>query len=97
MPAPRALIRTQLLHVAVPEPDLARLQLHLFSDLEQRVPKGAYQSWIVERIREFFGWRALDLAPWADSPPGAYVVRGEPATIEALRKTLIELSLDTTP
>lgn len=96
MPAPRSLIRTQLLHISVPEPDLARLQLHLYSPLEQRVPKGAYQSWLVQRIREFFGWKALDLAPWADSPPGAFVLHGEPAAIEALRKTLTELSLDTT-
>lgn len=96
MPRQPNLIPSRLLHTSIPEPDLARLDLHLFSPLEGRVPKGAYQGWIVERIREFFGWKQLDLAPWADSPPGAFVLRGEPEAIRALEKTLIELSLDAT-
>lgn len=93
MPRQPNLIRPALLHVSLPETELARLQLHLYSEVEQRVPKSAYQVWILERIREFFGWKQLDLAPWADSPPGAFIVRGEPEAIRALEKTLNEMEI----
>ncbi len=93
MPRPPSLIPTRKLHTAIPEPDLARLELHLFSELEGRVPHAAYSSFFLERIREFFSWKALDLAPWADSPPGAFVVRGPAEAIRALEKTLTELEI----
>ena len=35
----------------------ARLDLYLFSDIEGRVPKGAYSQFLVQRINEFFQQR----------------------------------------
>lgn len=32
----------------------ARLDIHLFSDVEGRVPKGAYAAFFDQRLREFF-------------------------------------------
>lgn len=50
----------------------ARVTAHLFSDLEGRVPKGKIQEFFVARIREYFEWRRLDLAPFG-FPPGFFV------------------------
>ncbi len=94
MPRQPDLVRPVKLTTTLPEDIRARLDLHLFSELEQRVPKSAYQRFFVERINEFFGWRRLDLAPWTDSPPGAFIVAGTPEAIRALEKALIELSLE---
>lgn len=47
-------IRPSHLHVMIPEDLRARLDLYLWSNLEGRVPKGAYQKFISERIIEFF-------------------------------------------
>ena len=71
----------------------AKLKLHLWSDLEQRVPQGAYQSFAQERIVEFFSHKRLDLAPWCDSPPGAFVVSGPPEAIRRLEKALNEMEI----
>ncbi len=54
MPKPRNIIPTQLLNVAIPLPSHTRLTLHLYSELEQRVPHGAYSRFITERLDEFF-------------------------------------------
>lgn len=54
MPAPLKIDRPTLLHLSLPLSVRAKLDLHLYSNLEGRVPKGAYQQFIVERINEFF-------------------------------------------
>jgi hypothetical protein len=61
------------LHTAIPESLFALLTAHLYSPVEGRVPKGAYQSWLMGRIQEYFSWRKLDLAPYG-FPPGYFVV-----------------------
>ncbi len=38
----------------LPEDIKAKLDLYLFSELEGRVPKGKYQEFFIERIKEFF-------------------------------------------
>lgn len=48
------IVRSQSLHITLPEDIYARLQLHLYSDLQRRVPVGAYQKFITERVQEFF-------------------------------------------
>jgi len=72
MPRKPDVVRPTLLHVSLPEDVRARLDLALFSELEGRVPKGAYQRFFIERIQEFFGWRRLDLAPFG-FPQGFFV------------------------
>lgn len=42
------------LHTTIPEDLWTKLTLHLYSDVEGRVPKGAYQQFIIQRINEFF-------------------------------------------
>ena len=80
-------IRPIKLTTTIPEDIRAKLDLHLYSELEGRVPKGAYQQFLVSRIVEFFGSRSLDLGELAGLPTSA-VVRGSPAAIELLSQLL---------
>lgn len=57
MPRPFLIIRPIRLHITLPEDLLGRLNLHLWSDLEQRVPYGASSAFIETAIRQ-----ALDRA-----------------------------------
>ena len=75
-------------NVYLPESWRTKLDLILFSPVENRVPKGAYQRFFIERLGDFFESRALDLAPYVGSLPGERVIRGRPATIEALEQAL---------
>lgn len=58
--------------LTLPEDVVAKVDLFLFSDLEQRVPQGAYQAFYVARIKEFFDWQRLPLEPYG-FPPGFFV------------------------
>lgn len=64
----------------------AKLDLHLFSELEGRVPKGAYRSFFLERIAEFFMHKTLDLGAYGF--PQGFTVRGMPAVIDELEERL---------
>ncbi len=55
---PSKLIPSERLGVYIPQDLKARIDLHLFSDVEGRVPSGAYSKFAEERFREFF--RQLD-------------------------------------
>lgn len=76
------------LNVSLPEPWRVRLDLLLFSESEQRVPKGAYRQFFIERLADFFGTRELDLSPFLGSLPGERTIRGKPETVEALAALL---------
>jgi len=81
----RKTIRPERLTTTIPENYRARLDLYLYSESEGRIPKGAYQRWIVERIREFFETHNYDLANLIpNTQHGVYIVRGPPAALEAL-------------
>lgn len=54
MPNNYRIDRPTSLHISLPVSLRARLDLHLYSGLEGRIPKGAYQTFISERIREYF-------------------------------------------
>jgi hypothetical protein len=56
---PPSIIRPVRLSTTLPEDIRARLDLYLYSEVEGRVPLGAYQKFIIERIREFFDRRHL--------------------------------------
>jgi hypothetical protein len=74
------------LHITL-EPRLrTQLDLFLWSDLEQRVPQGAHQGWVSDRIKEFFSWRTLDLAPYG-FPPG-FFVRGPEEMLNQLKQRM---------
>ena len=50
----RKIIRPTRLETSLPEDIRAKLDLHLYSEVEGRVPFGAYQRFLIERIQEFF-------------------------------------------
>jgi hypothetical protein len=76
MARPCAAVPTEHLHVKLDAPLRAQLDLFLYSELEGRVPKGAYKGLIEGLLREFFGRHdaptptqlPLDLPP-LDLPP----------------------------
>jgi hypothetical protein len=76
------------IHLHLPAEIGTRLQLYLFSEVEGKVPYGAYQAFVTARLQEFFSGRLLDLAPWTGQPECANLVRGNQATIELLTALL---------
>lgn len=83
MPQPFKLDRPTYVRFKVPESVATRLRLILFSELEGRVPQGAYQKFFLERLNEFFNWRRVEVFP-------GMPVLGPPESIEALLTLLKE-------
>ena len=88
MPKRPNIIPSQQLNLALPLPVYTQLTAHLFSELENRVPHGAYSRFMVELIRGHFTAKHLDLAPFMNGDPGAFIVSGSPEAIAALERTL---------
>ena len=86
MPGRASLDPSVRLTTSLPESVRARLDLHLHSEVEGRVPRGAYQDFLVERIYEHFEWKILDLSSYG--LPEGYFVRGPEAMINALKEKL---------
>jgi len=86
MPRPRNLEPSIPLKLKLPESVRVRLDLHLFSPLEGRVPQGRYQEFFIDRIKEFFDWKRLDLAPFGFGI--GYYIAGPREMIEALERRL---------
>lgn len=84
MPRIRSIDRPVQLCLKLPESVYAQLTMHLFSPLEGRVPFGKYQEFFIERIREFFAARRLDLSPYGMSG----MVIGPQETIEMIEQKL---------
>jgi len=61
-----------------------RLDLILHSAVEQRVPKGAYQRFFLERLQEFFSTKAIDLSAELGLPPGQGIFKCRPEAHAAL-------------
>jgi hypothetical protein len=57
MPRRPNIIRPVRLITTFPEDIRTKLDLFLYSPIEGRVPKGAYQKFLIERIQEFFAAR----------------------------------------
>ena len=93
MPNPRKPIPSYHLSIAVPQEVAAQLKLHLYSEAEQRVPYAAQQRFIVQRMREFFEHRSLDLAPYLQGVPPGSAVRGPKEVVDALQLKLEEAFL----
>lgn len=75
-------------HLHLPASWRTRLDLVLFSPVEGRIPKGAYQRFFLDRLVEYFDTRALDLGPYLGSLPREHLVRARPATLEHLERLL---------
>jgi len=80
--------------VRLGEAEYTQLNEHLFSDHLDRVPYGAYKAFVEERIREFFGTREMDLAPYSREgiPSGLLTIRGTAEALAALKRMLEERS-----
>lgn len=85
---PSLIIPTRDLHVAVPLDVFTPLMLELHSELEGRVPYGAYSQFITSLLRSHFSSERLDLAPYVGSAPGSYIVSGTSEAITRLTDTL---------
>lgn len=81
-------VPSEQLNLALPLPVYTQLTTHLWSDLEQRVPHGAYSRFITDLLRLYFTEKRLDLAPYVGSEPGALIVNGSPQAIERLKSAL---------
>jgi hypothetical protein len=51
---PPNVLRPTKLTTNLPEDIRAKLDLHLFSPVEGRIPHGAYSKFLAERVKEFF-------------------------------------------
>lgn len=85
---PKNLIPSSTLNVALPQPLYLKLSAHLFSELEQRVPHGAYSRFLTNLLQAHFAHRVLDLAPYAGTQPGGMQVTGSPEAITLLQRLL---------
>lgn len=89
MPRPAKIVPSTPLFLRLPVDIRAKLDLVLFSEVEGCVPRGAYQEFFVERIKEFLTSESLDLAIFIPhTHPGTAVVRGRGETIEQLKRIL---------
>ena len=76
------------LNTKLPADVHAQLTLHLFSDVEGRVPHGAYQEFLVARIKEFFATKPFDLSPYTGLDPTTHTVTGTPIALATLKQLL---------
>lgn len=89
MPNPRKAIPSRILNVALERDDAAKMDLHLWSEAEQRVPYAARQKFLSGLIREYFGRKAVDLALYFPAlAPGSHVY-GSPDLMDHLEKILV--------
>jgi hypothetical protein len=84
MARPRNIVRPVSLRTTFPEDIRGRLDLYLWSDVENKVPQGAYQQFLISRIREFFEDASLDIGPWLAPVEPPMLIRGSPRAIDAL-------------
>ena len=84
MPRKPAIVPNTHIHTTLP-PNLAtKLELHLYSELEERVPRGAMQAFLVARIAEYFDRTTVDLAPYMNTLPNEVVISGHPHSVDKL-------------
>ena len=88
MPRKPEVDRPVPLYLMLPTSKRGRLDLFLFSELEGRVPKGAYQRFFLERMDEFFSRRQVDLAAFLNVQPGTATISATPEVIEMLLEKL---------
>ena len=76
MARPRSIEPLEYVRVRLDPQTKLKVDLWLNSDVEGRVPYGAYKGFFTLLIQRFFGEKDLDLAPFLGSEPGAYIIRG---------------------
>lgn len=86
MPRPRNIIPSVQIHLRLPAPLVERLQLVLWSELENRVPFGATQDLFTTLLRRYFDERQLDVSAWLGQPPDTSHITATPSTLDALSR-----------
>lgn len=79
---------TRSLHIHIEEPLAKLIDERLYSEAEQRVPKGAYQEFFTEASVKLLRLRPLDLSPYIGSIPMEHIVFAFEGSIEALKSLL---------
>jgi len=82
------IIPSKQLNVALPLPMYLQVSGHLYSELEGRVPHGAYSRFLLDRLQVYFAEQSVDLAPYVGSAPGTLQITGTPEAIAALKRVL---------
>ncbi len=54
MARPKKTIRTIFKNIGLPEDLVAKLELHLYSEVEGRIPLGAQQEFFTKLLRDYF-------------------------------------------
>lgn len=54
MSRPKKTVRTIFKNIGIPEDLVAKLELHLYSDVEGRIPLGAQQEFFTQLLRDYF-------------------------------------------
>lgn len=86
MARPQHIDRPVTLHITLPATTRAKLDLFLFSEVEGRVPHGAYAAFLRDRIEEYLGNARLDLGLYGF--PAGYWTQGPKEMIELLKVRL---------
>jgi len=87
MPRLKQVIPKVHLHIKIDADLRAKLDKAVWSELEQRIPAGALQRFIEERLREYFSFQKLEIGNYLI---GGTTIYGNAATLELLREILIE-------
>lgn len=72
--------------LSIPESLRAWLEVHLWSDVDGRVPAGAYTRFLQARIEEYQTWKDLDLHPLGF--PQGFFIRGPEEMVKELEAKL---------
>ena len=83
MGRPPLVDRPRKLTLHLTESVLAQLDLLLISDVDGKVPQGAYKTFFEARIREYLKQRPLPLEPYGF--PQGYFVTGPTEMVEAVK------------
>lgn len=57
MPRPKQTVKSAFRNIALPEPLADRLDLELYSELEGRIPTGAYKLFFTNLLEQYFEQR----------------------------------------
>lgn len=87
MPRPRQVTPKVHLHIKIDADLRDKLDREVWSELEQRIPAGALQRFIEERLREYFSFRKLEVGNYI---LGGTTIYGDAATLELLHEIVIE-------
>lgn len=88
MPRKAAVTPNRHLHTTIPPELMAKLDLFLWSEVEGRVPQGAYQQFVCGAIRDFFSKRTVDIANHLEETSGPVLITATPEALDMLLRGL---------